>query len=370
MSAPGQTDNIHLQLDSATPDGTAPDSAVATGQAGSCSCGCHVNSAEQQPGLDSYGIVIAREAGACYGVERALKMVTDAADSHKHVHTLGPLIHNPRVVSSLAEKGITEISSPDEVAEAATLVIRTHGVAPDIVQSAEDRGLDVLDATCPYVKKVHHSVHVLRDGQYQIIIVGEPGHPEVEAIRGHAGPEALVIDDVEKLAHVKLAKRIGVVAQTTQTHSLLNSVVCRLLETAAEVRIFPTICDATSRRQEAAAELAAKSDAIVVVGGRNSGNTTRLAQICSSACANTHHIEREDELDPCWFEGVSIVGITAGASTPASQIEAVRAAVARIMDGQRHDQVQPQTTETKAVTAATATTEATAGTQRQGQAGE
>lgn len=293
---------------------------------------------EAEPSCDAasadsrVAIIVAKEAGACYGVERALSMVREAASASSEVHTLGPLIHNPRVVAQLSKSGVNAVETLDGLKPGSTLVIRTHGVSPEVVDDAVSRGLDVLDATCPHVKKVHDSVHLLREQGYQIFIVGEPGHPEVEAILGHAGSEAVVVDRPEALDDVKIRPRVGVVAQTTQTRELLDAVVSRLLNSAIEVRVFPTICSATRRRQQAAADLARQSDMIIVVGGRNSGNTTRLAQICREHCPNTHHIEGEEELDPSWFVGAHTVGITAGASTPASQIEAVRKAVARMVE--------------------------------------
>ncbi|MEE8717668.1 MAG: 4-hydroxy-3-methylbut-2-enyl diphosphate reductase [Coriobacteriales bacterium] len=272
-------------------------------------------------------VVVAREAGACYGVERALRMVGEAANQAGEVHTLGPLIHNPRVVRDLASVGVSEVDSLDGLRPGSTVVVRTHGVVPSIVDEARALGLGVLDATCPHVKKVHDSVSLLRSQGYQIVIVGDPGHPEVEAIVGYAGDDAIVVNDPDQLADVRIRPRVGVVAQTTQTHALLQAVVSRLTERAAEVRVFTTICSATRRRQQAAAELAGHADVIVVVGGRNSGNTSRLAQICRARCARTHHIEGEDELESAWFEGARVIGITAGASTPSSQIMSMRDAI-------------------------------------------
>lgn len=275
-------------------------------------------------------IIIAREAGACYGVERALKMVSDAADSSKvPVHTLGPLIHNPRVVGELEDKGVTVVSSPEEAA-GDTLLLRTHGVTPDEEARARELCHEVLDATCPFVKKVHQAAKRLAAEGYQVVVVGEAGHPEVEATLPHASG-AVVVGNAQEAESLPACKKIGVVVQTTQSRSNLASVVSALLGRAEEVRVVNTICEATSGHQGACAELAGKADVMIVIGGRISANTTRLAEIAAELCPQTHHIEGDDELDADWFRDAEVIGITAGASTPASQIEAVRAAIERIV---------------------------------------
>lgn len=281
-------------------------------------------------------IEIAEQAGACYGVERALKMVREAVaqaqgegKAKAEVHTLGPLIHNPQVVAELEAQGVTVVDSPAQK-PGSTLVMRTHGVTPQVEQAARDAGVQILDATCPYVKKAHVAAERLAREGYQVIIVGEKGHPEVEGTLGHA-PEALVINDAAELDGLEVARRVGVVVQTTQTRACLEAVVARLLGMAEETRVINTICDATTERQNAAAELAARASVMVVIGGRNSANTTHLAEICAAHCPQTHHIETADELDASWFAGAELVGITAGASTPGEQIESVRARIQELV---------------------------------------
>lgn len=275
-------------------------------------------------------IVIASEAGACYGVERALQMVEHAADEATGpVHTLGPLIHNPRVVSDLAARGVTVVSSPEE-SSGGTLLLRTHGVTPDEEARARSLCSEVLDATCPFVKKVHLAARRLADEGYQVVVVGEKGHPEVEATLPHA-PGAIVVGTAEEAEALAPCKKLGVVVQTTQSRARLAEVVSVLLSKAEEVRVMNTICEATSGHQGACAELAAKADVMVVIGGRISANTTRLAEISRGLCPATHHIEGADELLPEWFEGAEVIGITAGASTPASQIKAVRDAIQEML---------------------------------------
>ena len=266
-------------------------------------------------------IEVARYAGVCYGVERALGMAEKAADgARKPVNTLGPLIHNPLVVNDLKSIGVGTASNVSEVEEG-TLIIRAHGVVPSVVEEARTRGLDVLDATCPYVKKVHNAAERLVREGYQLIVVGESGHPEVEGIMGHAGDDAHVVSVPGDLDAIDLSRKVGVVVQTTQTPGALADVVAELSKRTMDLRVINTICSATQERQDSAAELAHRVDAMIVVGGKNSGNTRRLAEICTAACPKTHHIEDASEIEPAWFDGASHIGVTAGASTPASHIE-------------------------------------------------
>jgi 4-hydroxy-3-methylbut-2-en-1-yl diphosphate reductase len=267
-------------------------------------------------------VQVARHAGICYGVERALKLAEEAATKGRPVHTLGPLIHNPQAVQGLRERGV-EVATCLEEADDGTLVIRTHGVDPRIIAAAREKGLDVVDATCPFVSAAHTCAEdLIRDG-YSVVIVGEGEHPEVEGIMAHAGGHAIVVESAADLPARLPSRKVGVVVQTTQTMSRLKDVVDALLPRASEVRVCNTICSATDKRQQSAEELARSVDAMVVVGGRNSGNTTRLAEICRAVNERVHHVETADELDPAWFEGVESVGVTAGASTPDEQITGV-----------------------------------------------
>ena len=266
-------------------------------------------------------IEIAAHAGVCYGVERALSMAADAATSAPApVHTLGPLIHNPLVVKELEAQGVGLAETLDDAASG-SIIIRAHGVVPAVIEQARARDLTVLDATCPYVKRVHAAAEKLVREGYQLIVVGESGHPEVEGIMGHADGAARVVSCADDLADLEISNRVGVVVQTTQTQATLAGVVSALLTRASEVRVINTICSATQERQQAASELASRADVMIVVGGKNSGNTRRLAQICAERCERTHHVEDACEIDPAWLTGAGLIGITAGASTPSSHIE-------------------------------------------------
>jgi 4-hydroxy-3-methylbut-2-enyl diphosphate reductase len=268
-------------------------------------------------------IVVARYAGYCYGVERALRLTEEAVrTAHGLVATLGPIIHNPTVVQRLEQRGarmVDEVSAADE----GTLVIRTHGVPPETIDDARRRGLQVVDATCPFVAVAQRKAAELRQAEYLVVILGERDHPEVVGLQGFAGPDALVVEDVEGLQpDLVRGRRVGVVVQTTQSREHLADLVAALAPLARETLVFNTICDATQKRQTAACELAGQVDAVVVVGGRNSANTARLTQLCRSIEPRTFHIETAAELRPEWIEGCRRIGVTAGASTPEEEIEA------------------------------------------------
>ena len=275
-------------------------------------------------------VVVARYAGYCYGVERALKIAEEAGVTlAPPIYTLGPIIHNPSVVRRLAERGIAAVDDIDQVTEG-TVIVRTHGVDPEVIAAAEARGLRVIDATCPFVNVAHQRAHMLREQGYVPVILGERDHPEVVGLLAWAGPRAIVVEDADELRAADVRnKRVGVVVQTTQTRENLARLAADLAPVARETLVFNTICDATEKRQAAARRLAAAVDVVVVVGGRNSANTTRLASLCRAIQPRTHHIETAAELEPGWLTGVRRVGVTAGASTPEDEIAA---AVARIRD--------------------------------------
>lgn len=271
-------------------------------------------------------VVVARHAGVCYGVERALKLADEASAGDESVATLGPLIHNPQAVAALQAKGVSVASSLGDVPDG-TLIIRSHGVDPAVIVAAQDKGLNVVDATCPFVRAAHKCAADIASGGYTVVIVGESDHPEVEGILAHAGGKAIIVQDASDIPDRLPSRRVGIVVQTTQSPALLKDIVDALLPRVTELRVCNTICSATEQRQEAAAELAEEVDVIVVVGGHNSGNTKRLNEICASRNPRTHHVETADELREEWFKDASVVGVTAGASTPDAQIRGVIEAI-------------------------------------------
>jgi 4-hydroxy-3-methylbut-2-enyl diphosphate reductase len=276
-------------------------------------------------------VLVAKTAGFCWGVKRAIKKVMEEVEKgNGPIYTLGPLIHNPQTVETLREKhSVRPVSSIDEV-ESGTLTIRTHGVPPTVVTEAVDRGLDVLDATCPFVSKIQRHARDLVDKGYQLLIVGERDHPEVKGIQAYSKGKGTIIESIDDVKKLGRSKRIGVVIQSTQDAEKVNEIISELFTRSSEMKIFKTICNATTERQSEVRKLARIVDAMVVVGGYNSGNTNRLAAICREIGVPTYHIETGSEIEEAWFEGVTTCGLTAGASTPDSSIEEVQAILKKI----------------------------------------
>lgn len=269
-------------------------------------------------------IVEADCAGACYGVQRALDLAEEASQSGQRAQTLGPLIHNPQVVRKMEQSGITEVDRIDDI-DAQTIIIRSHGVTPQIMERVRAKGVHIIDATCPFVVRAQQAAAELAEGGYNVVVVGEASHPEVEGLRAYAeaaGGRVEVVVSPDKLPD-DLAEPVGIVVQTTQARETLEAVVERLRARGIEPVVKDTICSATKERQQAAADLAATVDAMVVIGGHNSSNTTRLFEICEAKAPAAYHIETADELDPRDFSACKRVGVTAGASTPEDQIQAV-----------------------------------------------
>jgi 4-hydroxy-3-methylbut-2-enyl diphosphate reductase len=224
----------------------------------------------------------------------------------------------------------------EEVGDASTgtLIVRTHGVAPEALDKARARQLNLVDATCPFVAVAQRKAASLNAAGYAVVILGERDHPEVAGLEGFAGEAAVVVEDAAGLPLDELrGRRVGVVVQTTQTRANLSGVAAALAPVARELLVFNTVCDATEKRQTAACELAAEVDVVVVVGGRNSANTARLAQLCRATEPRTYHIEAAAEVRPDWLAGARRVGVTAGASTPDSEIEATVSTLVSICGG-------------------------------------
>ncbi len=276
-------------------------------------------------------VILAENAGFCFGVKRALKIAFESANkSNIPIYSLGPLIHNPQQVELLAQKGVHEISDIEELKKGDVLIIRSHGTSPEIIEKAKSKGIEIVDATCPFVVNAQKYAQTLYKEGYQVVIVGEGEHPEVIGIMGHVENKAWIVekpDDVDKLPR---NQKIGVIAQTTQSFENFRAVVSAIMEKSNELRIYNTICHATAQRQESALELAKKVDLMIVIGGHNSANTTRLASLCKDFGVTTYHIETSDEIEELWFKGVQKVGITAGASTPEWIIEDVIEKISKV----------------------------------------
>ena len=261
-------------------------------------------------------ILLAKTAGFCMGVRRAVELVLDAPANHEEpICTYGPLIHNPQVLALFKEKGISVLKDIPEKASG-TVLIRAHGIPPQEKRRLRESGLKVIDATCPRVIKVQTIIRKHARKGYASIILGDKNHPEVRGLLGYAGENGHVVGDLVALQKLPAFKDAIVVAQTTQNTRMFRQVVQWVSQAYPHYKIFETICDSTERRQDEVQRLAESVDAVVVVGGRNSGNTRRLAQIARQAGKPAYHIETEADLDLDTLGSAERIGITAGASTP------------------------------------------------------
>ncbi|MBO8127952.1 MAG: bifunctional 4-hydroxy-3-methylbut-2-enyl diphosphate reductase/30S ribosomal protein S1 [Peptococcaceae bacterium] len=268
-------------------------------------------------------IKLATKAGFCFGVRRAIDLALKTAQESKGpIYSLGPLIHNPQVVNFLATQGITPIDDFSDITEG-TLIIRSHGVQPQLIDAAKNKGLQIIDATCPFVKRAQRLACDLTAQGYQVVVVGDKEHPEVQGIVGWTNGQAIVVENPSEAAGLPVFSKVGVVAQTTQPEYNFDAVVQVLQDRMGEVTVSKTICNAVAERQKAALALACEVDVMIVVGGANSANTRKLTSLCKNTRTPTYAIETADQLDPSWFRNVKIAGLTAGASTPDWIIEEV-----------------------------------------------
>ncbi len=264
-------------------------------------------------------------------MKKAIQQVMDEVEKGQGpIFTLGPLIHNPQTVDALArDHSVRPISRIDEI-DGGTLTIRTHGVPPSVVEEAEGRGLNVLDATCPFVSKIQRHARDLVEEGYRLLILGERDHPEVKGIQAYSSGKGTIIESIEDVRKLKKLTRVGVLIQSTQDSKKVNEIISALFSISTEMKVFNTICNATTERQSEVREIAGAVDAMVIVGGYNSGNTSRLASICREIGVPAYHIETASEIEEEWFRGVDVCGLTAGASTPDSSIEEVKKALLEI----------------------------------------
>ena len=273
-------------------------------------------------------------AGFCFGVKRAVDMVYEQIKNGKNIYTYGPIVHNEAVVQELAAQGVGVLSSPEELmalpeggdGEAARVVIRAHGVPEEIYTLLKEKNLECIDATCPFVGRIHRLVEQESGKGKHIIIIGNAGHPEVEGIKSRCRGAVTVLGDPEEVEKFQPpeAKELYVVSQTTFNNNKFHKMVEILEEKGYNVNVVNTICNATEERQKEAGQIAAKVDAMIVIGGRHSSNTQKLFGICREKCNATYYIQTLDDLQLDFPESVFRVGITAGASTPNYIIEEVQ----------------------------------------------
>lgn len=277
-------------------------------------------------------IIKVKDAGFCFGVQRAIDLALKSAKKEKnYVYTLGPLIHNPQVCGKLRQQGIIEAKNLNEI-KSGVVILRSHGVPPKLYQEIYNAGFKIVDAVCPSVKKVQLLAQQLKEEGYEVIVVGEKNHPEVMSIIGTVEGQTIVVEGPQEVKKLKLIRKVGVISQTTQTIDNFKKVVEILLDKAKEVKINNTICNAVENIQKNSLNIAKQVDLMLVVGGKNSANTTRLFQLCKECTKHTYHIEIADEIDLSWLKGVMKIGITGGTSTPHWIIEQVEEKLKQIED--------------------------------------
>ncbi len=258
-------------------------------------------------------IELAENYGFCFGVKRAIKI----AEDNTNAATYGPLIHNSKEIARLDRDykvGLVEDFTTFKSGEKA--IVRTHGIVKDELSSLHKSGVEVIDATCPYVTKPQEIAQEMSEAGYDVVIFGDVKHPEIKGVKSYATHGAEVVTDVEDVEKLKLKERVALIAQTTRKVEDYMAIATYLIPRHKEVRVFNTICNATFENQEAVNKIAKKADIMIIIGGKNSSNTKELYSISHDKCANSYHIEDENDLDFSWFENKEFCGISAGASTP------------------------------------------------------
>ena len=273
---------------------------------------------------------VAKTAGFCFGVKRAVDQVYEQTEKEngKKIYTYGPIIHNEEVVKDLRSRGVEVIHSEEELAALTEgiVIIRSHGVPKRIYDLLEERKLQYVDATCPFVKKIHNIVKKASEEGSHVIIIGNPEHPEVQGIMGWSLLPVIVIQDAEEAEQLSLPEeqKICIVSQTTFNYNKFKDLVEIISKKRYDISVLNTICNATKERQTEAKSIAKGVDAMIVIGDKHSSNTQKLFEICKKACNNTYYIQTLDDLDMNQLRSVETVGITAGASTPNKIIEEVQ----------------------------------------------
>jgi len=267
-------------------------------------------------------LVVAKEIGYCYGVKDAIdEVVKVSQETQGEVHTFGPLIHNPRAVQELKDR--YNISSIEDISELKgnTLAIRAHGIPPKVLESFLESGINVVDTTCPFVRKTQNKARKLVDEGYFVIILGKKKHPEVVGIAGHVEGNCLLVETKDDLKNLKRKRKIGIVFQSTITVKDMGELLPLIAEYCKELKIHTTICDVTTRRQDEARLISKQVDYMIVIGGKNSSNTTKLARICEQEGVPTVQVEHPHEVKELPLKDVASVGVTTGTSTPQNVID-------------------------------------------------
>lgn len=278
-------------------------------------------------------VIIANNSGLCYGVKRALRLARDTRKKKKErVFTFGDLIHNPQVIADLEKRGIHSIDDLGAIT-GGTVIIRSHGVSPAIYQALDNKKIEIVDATCPIVKKIQKLVEALAKKEEEIIIVGNKKHPEIKGLIGYSREKGIIIENESQAKKLPMKKRRAVLAQSTQDLYLFSAVVSALIQRTEELNVYNTICQSTQTRQKSASELASCVDRLFIIGGKNSSNTKKLYQISKRILPQTYLIEKADQITPVMVKNAKKIGLSGGASTPP---EAILEAVAKIKSSYEH----------------------------------
>ncbi len=273
-------------------------------------------------------VTVAKTAGFCFGVKRAVEKVYEQiGKTEKPIYTYGPIIHNEQVVGDLQEKGVEVIDTLEELKTIrdAVVVIRSHGVGKDVYDILKENGVEIVDATCPYVKKIHRIVEKQTAEGRRVLIVGSEDHPEVQGIKGWGNERTKVIENMDDFRRLELPEdeKLCIVSQTTFNYKKFQDLVEKISKTRYDITVLNTICNATQERQVEAMRIASQVDVMLVIGGKHSSNTQKLYDICRKECKNTYYIQTLGDFNPECISSVRSVGITAGASTPNNIIEEV-----------------------------------------------
>lgn len=278
-------------------------------------------------------VIIAKNSGLCYGVKRALRLARNTRKRKtEKVYTFGDLIHNPQVISDLEKMGIHSVDDLEQIAEG-TVIIRSHGVSPKIYEALDKKKIEIVDATCPIVKKIQKLVAALAEKEEEIIIVGNKKHPEIKGLIGYSREKGIIIENESQARNLPAKKRRAVLVQSTQDLFLFIAVVSALIERTEELSVYNTICQSTQTRQKSASELASCVDTLFIIGGKNSSNTKKLYQISKRILPHTYLIEKADQINPVMVKNAKKIGVSGGASTPP---EAIQEAVAKIKSSHKH----------------------------------
>ena len=258
-------------------------------------------------------VKIAKNSGFCFGVKRAINIAFDVSKENAEVVTLGPLIHNPQMVKKLTDKGIVKVGDISEIKDRPA-IIRSHGIKKNNLEELQKENIEIINATCPYVSKTQeHAMKLSQDG-YQVVILGDKNHPEVQALCSYVTGDVIVVSSEKELPE-KMSDKVGVISQTTRKLTDFQELTSCLAARCSDLKVINTICNATSVRQQSTMELAQECDVMIVIGGKNSSNTKMLAKI-SEKFIQTYHVETMSEIKKKWFNGKDKIGLTAGASTP------------------------------------------------------